>query len=496
MLKHKLKDSAKHYPKHHLFLAIACLALLGVTVALTMNDAPEKKRIVVELDNAVDKTKGETVAQQPDISEINSPESQPNPMPMVKSPTIDLPVTVPQLTQIEEPLITAPSIKTTENKTQPALTIAEPSWRKEVVRKGDTLSHLFKRKGLSATTLHKLTNSSKEIKSALSNLNPGQSFLFDIDDDGNLNNLKYQVNRTDSYMFSVASNGKFAFEKNERELTPYVTFAEGTIDSSLFLSAQQAGLPESTTMELANIFGWDIDFALDIRKGDHFKLIYEELFLDGEKIKNGDILAAQFTNQGETFTAIRYKTSDKGVSYFDLNGESMRKAFLRSPIDFARISSHFNLRRKHPVLHTIRAHKGTDYAASSGTPIKATGDGKVVFAGWKGGYGRVVILQHGQTYKTLYAHLSSFKRGTNVGKRIRQGQVIGYVGSSGLATGPHLHYEFYVNGSVRNPVTVKLPNADGVSAADKADFLAHSKSISLQLESFASSKQRTLAKAD
>ena len=216
-------------------------------------------------------------------------------------------------------------------------------------------------------------------------------------------------------------------------------------------------------MELANIFGWDIDFALDIRAGDHFTVIYEERFLNGEKIGNGPILAAEFVNQGRSYKAIRYSDAGNRSDYYSPTGLSMRKAFLRTPVDFRRISSRFG-KRKHPILNRMRMHTGVDYAASRGTPIRAAGDGKVIHKGRKGGYGRTVIIQHGGRYSTLYAHMNSYRRGVYTGKRVKQGQIIGYVGSSGRATGPHLHYEFRVNGVHRNPLTVKLPSAKPINS--------------------------------
>ena len=240
--------------------------------------------------------------------------------------------------------------------------------------------------------------------------------------------------------------------------------------SSLFLAGQRAGLSDKLIMEMVSLFGWDIDFALDIRKGDEFKLIYQEQYKDDQKVGDGPIVAAVFTNRNEAFRAVRYTTPDGDTNYYNENGASMRKAFLRTPLKFSRISSRFNLRRKHPVLNRIRAHKGVDYAAPTGTPIKATGDGTVTLAGRKGGYGRTVILKHGGTRSTLYAHMSSISKNIRRGKRVKQGQIIGYVGKSGLATGPHLHYEFRVNGVHRNPLTVKFPNASGVPKKYLADF--------------------------
>ncbi len=235
-------------------------------------------------------------------------------------------------------------------------------------------------------------------------------------------------------------------------------------------------------MELAAIFGWDVDFALDIRAGDSFTVVYEELYLNGEKLRDGDILAAEFNNRGKRYRAIRYQDPRGRTEYYSPDGKNMRKAFLRTPVAFTRISSRFSLGRKHPILHHIRAHKGVDYAAPRGTPIKATGDGKIVFRGRKGGYGNTIIIQHGGRYSTLYAHMSRFARSLRTGRRVRQGQVIGYVGSTGLATGPHLHYEFRINGAHHNPLTVRLPDASPLPRKYRRNFKASTAPYLAQLD--------------
>ena len=238
-------------------------------------------------------------------------------------------------------------------------------------------------------------------------------------------------------------------------------------------------------MELAGIFGWDVDFALDIRKGDNFTVVYEEMYRNGEKIKDGNILTAEFINHGKTYQAVRYTNPENNrTEYFTPDGKSMRKTFLRSPVNFARISSGFTTSRYHPVLHKFRSHKGVDYAAKRGTAIRASGDGKIVHRGRKGGYGRTIIIQHGSKYSTLYAHLNSYKSKLRVGSKVKQGQTIGYLGSSGLATGPHLHYEFRVNGVHRNPLTVKLPTAKPVPKRYLADFELKTTPMLAQLELF------------
>jgi len=367
----------------------------------------------------------------------------------------------------------------------------EPSWHTETVKSGDNLSLIFQRAGLSDRKLFAFMASNKATKS-LTRIHPGQTLDFQIED-GALQALRYKENRLNSQLFE-RSDDTFSHTDEQRIPEVRVSHKQATINGSLFLAAQKAGLDANLIMEVANIFGWDIDFALDIRKGDSFKVVFEEKYLDGKKFTNGNILSAEFTNQGKKFQALRYTDSKGSTHYYTPTGETMRKEFLRTPVDIGRISSHFNLKRKHPVLNRIRAHKGTDYAAARGTPIKAAGDGKVVHAGRKGGYGNTVIIQHGQTYKTLYAHMKNFGRGVRSGSRVKQGQIIGYVGTTGLSTGPHLHYEFYVNGAVRNPVTVKLPKARSIATTEKARFLTETRPQLAQLENLG--KPTLIAQAD
>ncbi len=365
------------------------------------------------------------------------------------------------------------------------------NWHVETVKAGDSLSVLFNRAGLADTVLYHFLNSSKAAKQ-LTKVFPGQTVDFNLDANGKLLGLRYQKSRLESILFERNSKG-FAAKSTIIKPDVYNAYREATITNSLFLAGTRAGMEESLIMELASIFGWDVDFALDIRANDSFKVLYEEHFVNGEKLRNGPILAAEFTNQNKTFRAVRF-TDEKGVSnYYTPKGKSMRKAFLRTPVDFARISSHFNLQRKHPILNRIRAHKGTDYAAPTGTPIRAAGNGKVAFKGTKGGYGRTVIIRHGQSYKTLYAHMHKYGRGIKSGVRVKQGQVIGYVGKSGLATGPHLHYEFYKNGVVRNPVSVELPKAKSIPKAQLATFKLQTRPLVAQLDKIDNSTQFALS---
>ena len=359
-------------------------------------------------------------------------------------------------------------------------TKGDDTQRRDVtVKKGDTLSRIFQREQINQSDLALLL-SSKESKKLFHHIKPGQVFTLDSDSQGQLIRIAYKLDET-THIEAQRHDDGYAVQHHHAPTEKRVAYAAGKIEHSLFLAGQAAGLTDDLTMELANIFGWDVDFALDIRKGDEFRLVYEEIYLNGDKIKNGAILAAEFINAGKSFRAIRYTNKDGHSSYYTPEGYNMRKSFLRTPVAFSRISSRFNLKRKHPVLNRIRAHKGVDYAAPKGTPVRAAGAGKIIHRSRKGGYGKVVILQHGQKYSTLYAHLSSYKRGQRVGKRVNQGDIIGYVGSTGLATGPHLHYEFRVNGVHVNPLTVKLPRAKPIAPKYQRDFAQHTQPLLAQL---------------
>lgn len=249
-----------------------------------------------------------------------------------------------------------------------------------------------------------------------------------------------------------------------------VAYAAGTIEHSLFQAGQAAGLPDTIILKLAEIFGWDIDFALDVRAGDTFSVIYEEKYLYGRKSADGAVLAAEFVNQGDAHRAIGFRNADGEIAYYTPEGRNVRRPFLRTPVRFSRVSSNFSASRYHPILKTWRAHRGVDYAAPAGTPVRATAGGRVAFAGWNDSYGKVVFIDHGHGYSTLYAHLSRIRPGVESGKPIAQGDVLGYVGQTGLATGPHLHYEFQVNGVHKNPLTFELPNGTTVASERRGQF--------------------------
>ncbi len=479
----------KTFPKTHLAAAILTGAVISITTIFSPSADVEAKRLSVSLD-----------LESGEIAEISSKsEAKPAPridvaeQPATPAAAEDTPVVAAQepRQQSVEPALPQASAATMTPGPAPE---PELSWQEFPVRNGDSLSTLFRKAGFNDGLMLSVIHGKGEAKK-LQRLYAGETIAFATDDEGQLAGIRLQRSLMESLVIERADQ-TFVGETVVREPEVQITYAEAEIDSSLFGAGQAAGLTDKLTMELAGIFGWDIDFVLDIRKGDRFSVVYEELYLDGEKFDNGRILAASFYNQGRDLAAVLY-TDKNGVSdYFTPEGHSMRKAFLRTPVDFARVSSNFNLNRRHPVLNTIRAHKGTDYAARTGTPIKAAGDGRVTLAGRKGGYGNTVVLQHGNNITTLYAHMSRFAKGVRSGKYVKQGQVIGYVGSSGLATGPHLHYEFRVNGVHRNPVTVKLPDAAPIPGAEMARFKSTTATTLAQLETYQDSRRLTLARGE
>lgn len=348
------------------------------------------------------------------------------------------------------------------------------------VNSGDSLYLIFKRLGLSQRDLALMTGL-KPLKRKLARIAPGQEIELYVDTESRLTRLVHRLDRLRS--LNIFRDGDaFAFEEIVEPPEVAIATATGVIDTSLFEAGQEAGLSDRLIMQMAEIFAWDIDFVFDIRAGDRFALVFEEQFKDGEKIGEGPIVAAEFTNRDRRVRAVRYDDPKGRIAYFSPDGRSMRKAFLRTPVNFTRISSRFSSSRKHPILHKVRAHRGVDYAAPTGTAVKASGDGRVVFAGRKGGYGRTIVLRHGPVYTTLYAHLSRFSKGIRPGKRVEQGQTIGYVGSTGLSTGPHLHYEFRVQGVHRDPLRVKLPQAAPLPEEYMDDFQSRARPLLARLD--------------
>jgi len=354
---------------------------------------------------------------------------------------------------------------------------ASLNWKQEIIKPGDNLTSLFRRLSLSASDVYAVANATEQA-AALKLLRPDESVWAGLDSSGQLVQMRYERSLLESYVYERRESG-FVGKKIIRQPDLLPAFRAATIENSLFLDGEQAGLSHNVIMQIASIFGWDIDFALDIRKGDSFAILFEEKFLDGAKIASGDILAAEFRNQGEVFRAVRYVDPDGSINYYTPDGQPMRKAFLRAPLDFTRISSNFNLRRQHPIHKMVKAHRGVDYAAPTGTPIYAAGDGKVIASGYSKANGNYVFIQHGQKYTTKYLHLN--KRAVRSGQSVKQQQVIGTVGSTGYATGPHLHYEFLVNGVHHNPRTVELPKADPISTSARQAFIAQTGPLVAQL---------------
>jgi murein DD-endopeptidase MepM/ murein hydrolase activator NlpD len=350
-----------------------------------------------------------------------------------------------------------------------------------VVRRNDTLEQIFRQLKLNLDDLTTILQV-PDVRRVFSRIKPGDKVTV-VHEGGVVQALKRRISDTEVLSVTRGDDG-FAAEVVTTPLDVKVVQVRGTIDSSLFAAARAAGVSPENILRLANdIFGWEIDFALDIRPGDRFNLIYEQKYRKGQYIGDGRILAAEFVNDGETHRAVHYASADGGIdNYFSPDGRSMHRQFLRAPLDFTRVSSSFSRARRHPILNTIRRHQGVDYSAPTGTIIKAAGDGRVSFAGVKGGYGNTIVLEHGGRISTLYGHLSRFAPGMHNGRRVRQGETIGHVGSSGAATGPHLHYEYRVSGIHMNPRTVKLPAAAPIPIEYLADFQSRSAVLTADLE--------------
>ncbi len=353
------------------------------------------------------------------------------------------------------------------------------SAQKVIVKAGDSAISSLNTLGFNFSEIMAMQAASKKIH-PLSHVQAGHAFI--RHDIGDVSHVYYDIDAGQKLHLSrTEATWHAALEK--MPITHRQVYVQATISDSLFVDAAKAGLDDRTTMNLVDVFAWDIDFARDLRKGDSFQILYEEQYNDAGKIIGTTILNAVFTNQGRSYHAIRYQLKNGKEGYYSLDGKSLRKAYLKAPVKYSRISSRFRSARKHPVLGYTRAHKGVDYAARTGTPIHALGDGRIVFAGWKGGYGRLVEIRHtNRNHHTRYGHMSKFGRGIHKGVRVKQGQIIGYVGMSGLATGPHLHFEFRVRGRAMNPLRVKHTPAKPVPKAEIASFKQHADSLQNSLK--------------
>lgn len=495
-------EKTPHSKRRHI-LALSMLSIIGVfltTIVLATStpvstetksqqlNLPNQNAKQPNLEQAVTEKQPLTLslAEPADLPEVNAPAVQRVPVPNQTAAKIAEPAEIERIHLKQDTVNVTNETNVADTATPITDSLATENlnldWKEVTVKGGDNLSLIFPRVGLSARDVYNVAQT-KNIKPLL-NLKPGQTLRFALSQDDNktqLQELELQLSPVEKLQLTEKEKG-YQAQILTRETDKRQKQVAGQIESSLFEAGLVSGMSDKLIMELAHIFGWDIDFALDLRQGDNFKVIFEESYLDGKKFDDGDILAAEFTNRGTTFRAIRYTDAEGNSHFYAPSGDSMRKTFTRTPVHFSRISSRFNPNRKHPVLKTSRPHRGVDYAAATGTPILATGDGKVDFIGTKGGYGRTVILSHGGKYTTLYAHMSRFKKGMRSGQRVKQGQTIGYIGSSGLATGPHLHYEFRVNGVHHNPLTVALPKAEPLNAKYMADFKQTSQPLLAQLD--------------
>ena len=334
-----------------------------------------------------------------------------------------------------------------------------------IVQEGENLSVIFEKYKVSLNDTYKIFR--KDKNNEIKNILPNNRLEF-LSLGGILQRINIFKGPLLSYQIDLSP--EISIKRIDKKPDLINSFKTGVIESSFYLAGLKNNIPESVIMDLAYIFGWDIDFVFDIRAGDRFKLLYETPFVDGQQIENGSILFAEFYNQNNRYTAVRHEGKNKKWEYFNEDGGSLEKAFLKAPLDFAYVSSHFNPNRRHPILNTIRAHNGVDYAAKRGTPIRATGEGVIQSVGWKSGYGRTIVLRHGGEITTLYAHMDKYHPSIAKGMKVSQGQTIGYVGDSGLATAPHLHYEFRIGEKRTDPLKVALPSAAPIDQSKMDQF--------------------------
>jgi len=460
------------------------------STAVAQTEQPTHTQASTNQIKTIDPTKEAKIAKKPNDNNLHQ---QPAPIPQAQSET-DQGLIVGKHYSLDLDL---DSIATDT----PAEPVAEPmKWQHVKVKNGDNLALIFKRAGYSAQTLHKITSIGKKTK-ILKKIHPGDTLSFGTlpthqrDNAQNnlkrpkptLEQLKYTYSPVSTLVVSLDSQGKYQAKTQTKEVEIREQFATAHITSNFWNAGVDAGLNESQIMNLANIFGWDIDFANDIRDGDEFSVVYQTHYIDGDYVGVGDIVAAEFVNQGEDYQAVRYTDGE----YYTPAGRSMRKAFLRAPVNFKYVSSSFKPRRFHPVLKRWKAHRGVDYAARKGTPVVAAGSGKVIRASYNKYNGHHVFIQHPGGIVTKYLHFS--KRKVKKGAKVKQGQVIGLVGSTGLSSAPHLHFEFIVNGVHRNPRTVKLPKAKPIAKSQKQQFLALAKT---KMHRLSSSKRIMLAFRD
>ncbi len=445
------------------FVALAFGIFLYTLIHLISSSESDEEPMVKEVEAAVIHTPTAFADQEPETR-----------------PAKEIPLTLDfdsssQDDQLAKLLTPAPIAAEPTAASQPEFDELKLSY--ETIRKGDNLSAIFKRLGIPARDMITLLKADKKADH-LVNLMPERKLGY-LKDENGLVHLEYSIDRLTT-LTAKREQKSFVVNIDTKQVDIRVSQAAGTIEENLFAAGYKVGLSDKLILELAAIFQWDIDFALDIRQGDTFAFVYEERWVEGEKLENGRILAAEFINQKQKYQAVLYTDEKGNDSYYTPDGLSMRKAFLRAPLNFSYISSSFKPRRFHPIQKRWKAHRGVDYRAPTGTPVYAAGDGKVIRATYDKYNGHHVFIQHGQTYTTKYLHFS--KRAVKRGQKVRQGQIIGYVGSTGMSEAPHLHYEFLVNGVHRNPRTVKLPQAEPVAKNEKQRFIKETKPLLAQLE--------------
>lgn len=533
-----MADVASHFPKQHLLLAGALSAVIGSLVykpEVFSPPTPPLNADIFSVASAGFPTEalllpGESLEVDPPLADIgtgfNSPAVPPAVEPPLAQEVRDVAAAQPVIAASEtsSPTTTAeqaePTVEAADSVApsvaplaiadyQPLATFGSPlelglrlpplsgavprdqEWVSEIIRPGDNLAVLFRRAGAGADELATLLESCTECKD-LKRLAPGRSMDFAFANDGQLERIRYQHSALESTEVK-RSGEKFAAKKVVRKPEVHVQYQTAVIESSLFLAGKKAGLPHQMLTEFASIFGGEIDFVMDPRKGDTFTVVYEEKRVDGKVVGFGRILSAQFVNQGKSYTAYRYESAKGDFGFYNEKGESMRRAFMRAPLDVTRVTSPFNMNRFHPILKTVRPHRGIDYGAPTGTPVYASGDGRVMASTANGTQGNFVAIQHGNSYSTKYLHLS--RRSVQAGQRVKQGQVIGYVGCTGLCSGAHLHYEFLVDGVHRDPKKIinKLAINTKLPPKDMARFAAMVRQQRQQLASL--EQARSLAAA-
>lgn len=349
------------------------------------------------------------------------------------------------------------------------------------VHPGDTLGVLLSQAGIDPSDTAALVNS-KPFGKRLAQLHIGDVIELETLESGHIRTLHFNAESPQSLVFQRQDDGTFSGKTITNHTERRLMYGSGLIQDSLFGAAQQAGIDDQIIMALADVFAWQIDFARDLQPGDRFSVVYEEIYLNGMKVDNGRILAAHVSNRGKSYDAVLFTEPGGAQGYYTPTGYSLKRTFLRTPLKFTRISSLFSTARHHPILNKVRAHRGVDYAAPTGTPVRAAGDGRVVFVGWKGGYGRAILIRHSSGYSTMYGHLSRWAKGLHAGQPVSQGQLIGYVGMSGLATGPHLHYELRIKGRYVDPLRATQPPPQPIAAHLKPRFLAQTRPLLTQLQ--------------